>query len=76
MTFHGFFPWKDLFFIHGILADVFDDGLGMAVFSNSRWGAFAGSSMFVWSSTIVVLYYFTVYFACETVCWYLGSHLH
>ncbi len=63
MTFHGFFPWKDLFFIHGLLADVFDTGIGMVVFANSRWGSYAGSSMFVSATTIVMLYYFTAYFA-------------
>ncbi len=63
LTFHGFFPWKNLFFIHGLLADVFDPGIGLAVFANSRWGSYAGSAMFVSASTILVFYYFTVYFA-------------
>ncbi len=63
LTFHGFFPWKSLFYIHGLLADVFDTGIGMVVFANSRWGSYAGSRMFVSATTIVMLYYFTAYFA-------------
>ena len=63
LTFHGFFPWKDLFFIHGLLADVFDSGVGMLVFSNSRWGSFAGSTMFVYAITFLGFYYFAAYFA-------------
>ena len=75
LTFHGFFPWKDLFFIHGVLADIFDDGIGMAVFSNSRWGGYAGSSMFVVPITIVVFYYFTAYFARRNRLLVLGVSL-
>jgi hypothetical protein len=75
LTFHGFFPWKDLFFIHGVLSDVFDYGVGMAVFSNSRWGAYAGSSMLVSSTTIVIFYYFTAYFSRRNRLLVLGVSL-
>ena len=75
LTFHGYFPWKDLFFIHGLLADVFDDGVGMLVFSNDRWGADAGATVLVAPLTILVLYYFTAYVARRNRLVVLGVSL-
>ena len=63
LVFHGFFPWKDLFFIHGLMADVFQYGLGMAIFVNDRWGASAGSSLFVSPITPIVFYFFALHFS-------------
>ncbi len=75
LAFHGFFPWKHLLFIHGVLPDIFEPEIGMAVFSNSRWGALAGSSIFVLPATVVVLYYFGAYFARRNRLLVLGFSL-
>ena len=60
---HGLWPWRDLFLLHGFLADDLYGVIGMWVFSPTRWGSNAGGSFFVVPFTIVALYGFIVYFA-------------
>jgi hypothetical protein len=55
----GAFPWRDLIFIHGLLSDVLAPLVGMTVFDDSRWGAFAGESVI-----LVPLYWIVVYAFC------------
>ncbi|HUY23055.1 MAG TPA: hypothetical protein VMV22_12040, partial [Acidimicrobiales bacterium] len=60
---HGLFPWRDLYVIHGIFADILGGQLGMSVFGPSRWGSTAGVTMFLIPLLWVSLYLFTAYFA-------------
>jgi len=60
---HGLFPWRDLYVIHGVFADILAGQLGMSVFSASRWGATAGLTIFLIPLLWVSLYVFTAYFA-------------
>jgi hypothetical protein len=60
---HGLLPWRDLYFLHGLLEDVFAGAIGMAVFSHSRWGSVAGQMMIVYPLQACLYYLFAVYFA-------------
>ena len=60
---HGLWPWRDLFLLHGFFADDLYGAIGMWVFSPTRWGSNSGVSFFVVPFTIVALYGFIVYFA-------------
>ena len=59
---HGLFPWRDLFFIHGVYPDILAGQLGMSVFDASRWGSTAGVTMFLIPSLWLSLYVFAAYF--------------
>lgn len=37
----GYFPWRDVLFVHGVFQDVLTGSLGRAVFGDSIWGVFA-----------------------------------
>ncbi len=64
LIFHaGAFPWKDLFFIHGLLGDVFDGAIGQVVFASDRWGTQAGLQVLVLPLMWVIMYLFVAYFA-------------
>jgi hypothetical protein len=60
---HGLWPWRDLYLLHGALYDSFYGAIGMWVLSPTRWGANSGQTLFVMPFTIVALYGFIVYFA-------------
>ncbi len=55
----GRIPWRDLFFVHGFLADVLRPWLGWAVFGDSRWGLAAADQLL-----LVPLYWVCVYELC------------
>jgi hypothetical protein len=59
---HGLFPWKDIYLLHGLLADLLDGKIGMILFGNTRWGANAGLSLLVNPANWIVLYLFAAYF--------------
>jgi len=59
---HGLFPWRDIYLLHGLLADLFDGKIGMVVFGNTRWGANAGLSLIVGPINWLALYFFAAYF--------------
>lgn len=59
---HGLFPWKGVYLLHGILPDLLDGAVGIAMFGNSRWGANAGANIVVTPVTWLMLYVFCVYF--------------
>ncbi len=64
LVFHaGQFPWRDLFFIHGLLGDVLNGWVGQVVFVHSRWGSAAGLDALVYPITAVILYGFVAYFS-------------
>ena len=60
---HGLWPWRDVFLLHGFFADTLYGAVGMWVLSATRWGSNSGLTLFVAPLTIVVLYAFIVYFA-------------
>ena len=60
--YHGLFPWRDIYVLHGLLADVFDGKIGMVLFGNTRWGANAGTTLIVYPASWIVLYGFAAYF--------------
>jgi hypothetical protein len=37
----GYFPWRDVLFIHGVFPDFLTGSLGRAIFGDSIWGVFA-----------------------------------
>jgi hypothetical protein len=37
----GYFPWRDVLFVHGLYPDVLTGYLGRAIFGDSIWGVFA-----------------------------------
>jgi hypothetical protein len=57
----GRFPWRDLLFTHGLLADVFFPGLDTAAIEHSRWGFIAGEELIelplTWLSTFALCVY-------------------
>jgi hypothetical protein len=59
---HGLFPWRDIYLLHGLLADLFDGKIGMILFGNTRWGANAGLTLLVDPANWIVLYLFAAYF--------------
>lgn len=60
---HGLLPWKDVLLLHGFIEDALDGWIGMALFSHSAWGAFAGIDLIVYPISGCVLYLSAVYFA-------------
>ncbi len=60
---HGLWPWRDLFLLHGFLADTLYGAVGMWVLSATRWGSNSGLTLFIAPFTVVMLYAFIVYFA-------------
>ncbi len=60
---HGLLPWRDLFLVHGLLADVFKGAIGMVVFGNTRWGATAGEGVYVLPAFWLTIYFFAAYFS-------------
>ena len=59
LTDDGAFPWRDLIFIHGFLADVVMPDIGFAAFEDSRWGFVAGTGVLV-----APLYWISTYYLC------------
>jgi hypothetical protein len=57
----GFDPWRELFFIHGLMYDVIRPGLGMVLVERSRWGAVAGESLILGPLYWVGLYFLNRY---------------
>src|SRR6266849_4783011 len=57
----GAFPWRDLFFIHGLLQDIFTPLAGFKLFGDSIWGGSAGSAMLLaplwWTTTYLLFLY-------------------
>jgi hypothetical protein len=57
----GWFPWRDLVYIHGILQDPLRSMLGMELFDHSVWGAFAGEMIILTPAYWILLYFFFLY---------------
>jgi len=54
----GFFPWRDLLVIHGLLQDQWSPVAGQLIFGDSRWGAEAGRTLLLSPLWFVFLYLF------------------
>lgn len=57
VTARGYFPWRDVLFIHGVFPDVLVGSLGVAIFGDSIWGVFA-----VHTAILVPLFWVSSYF--------------
>ena len=69
---HGLFPWRDIYVVHGLLADVFDGKVGMALFGNTRWGTTAGMGLIVFPASFIAFYVFAAYFCRRNRLWLAG----
>lgn len=58
----GYFPWRDLFFSHGLLQDPLQSVLGHFLFEESFWGAAAGMNLIY-----MPLYWVANYFLADTL---------
>lgn len=59
---HGLLPWSQVLAFHGLLYDVFEGALGMAVFGNNRWGVTAGQQLLLTPATWIGFYLMGAYF--------------
>ena len=59
----GYFPWRDLLFIHGLWMDALQSTLGFSVFGDTRWGSNAGSMVLLTPVCWVIIYSFAVWFS-------------
>jgi hypothetical protein len=53
---HGYFPWRDFQFIHGVFTDIFEAWLGFHLFQATAWGWIAGRDLVLIPLTWVGLY--------------------
>lgn len=58
---HGYLPWRDLLFVHGVFPDVLAGSLGRAVFGDTVWGGFAQHSVLSVPLFWVGVYLFAVW---------------
>jgi len=52
----GYFPWRDVLFVHGVFPDILTGSLGRAIFGDSIWGVFA-----VHTAILVPLFWVSTY---------------
>lgn len=57
----GLFPWRDLFFIHGLIDDGLRPGLGLVALENSRWASVAAVLLLEWPFAWILTYYLNAY---------------
>ena len=57
----GYFPWRDVLFVHGLFPDVLTAGLGRAIFGDSIWGVFAVHTVILVPLFWVSTYLFAVW---------------
>jgi hypothetical protein len=57
----GVVPWRDLFFIHGLMEDVVRPGLGFVALERSVWGTVAGLNLLGWPLYWVSIYFLNAY---------------
>jgi hypothetical protein len=58
LTRAGYFPWRDLMSIHGVLQDQLSAIPGQLWFQDSRWGSVAGRQVLLGPLSLVFLYLF------------------
>jgi hypothetical protein len=66
----GYFPWRDLMFIHGLWTDALRATVGFAIFGNTRWGGVAGGTVLLGPLCWVIVYLFAVW-ASRRNRWFL-----
>jgi hypothetical protein len=71
----GYFPWRDLFFIHGLWMDALQSTLGFSVFGDTRWGGNAGVAVLVIPACWVIIYLFAVWFSRSNRWFLIGMVL-
>jgi hypothetical protein len=57
----GYFPWRDMLFVHGLYPDVLAGSLGRAIFGDSIWGVHAFDHMIQGPLFLVNTYLFAVW---------------
>lgn len=57
----GWFPWRDVFVAHGMLADVIHPLVSFAVFENSYWGGVAGNGFLLGPLYLISGYFLLAY---------------
>jgi len=57
----GYFPWRDVLFMHGLFPDVLTGSLGRAIFGDSIWGVFAVHTVILIPLFLVCAYLFAVW---------------
>jgi hypothetical protein len=57
----GYFPWRDLLFIHGLYPDALQGSLGFMIFGKSLWGVFAVASVLVYPIFWVLTYLYAAW---------------
>ncbi len=67
----GYFPWRDLLFIHGFLPDVLNGSVGFNVFADSIWGVMAGQTLLLVPFCYVGYYWLAAWLSKGNV-WILG----
>lgn len=75
LTHDGAFPWRDLFFIHGLLHDVVAPAVGLGIFGDTRWGGAAGASVLVIPAYWLSQYFLFVYLFGRNVLFLLGTQV-
>ena len=60
---HGYFPWRDFQFIHGLFFDALRSTVGFHVFGPTMWGSTAGMSLIITPLTWVGVYLLVVWAA-------------
>ena len=58
---HGYFPWRDMLFVHGLFPDVLTGSLGRDIFGDSIWGIFAVHTVILMPLFWVTTYLFAVW---------------
>jgi hypothetical protein len=68
---HGYFPWRDFQFAHGLWQDALQNMVGFAIFGSTRWGSVANSGVLLVPLLWIVIYLFAVWF-CRNSRWFLA----
>lgn len=66
----GYFPWRDVLFVHGVFPDVLTGSMGQAIFGDSIWGVFAVHTVVLVPLFWVSTYLFAVW-ASRRNPWFL-----
>jgi hypothetical protein len=57
----GYFPWRDVIWVHGLFDDTYRSQFGLQFLDSSRWGAVAGSMLVLYPLSAVSTYMLFVY---------------
>ena len=71
----GYFPWRDLLFIHGLWMDALQSTLGFSLFGSSRWGGGAGTAVLLIPVVWVIVYLFAAWFSRSNRWFLIGIAL-